>query len=159
MAGELFKSMTKTYMVHLPYRGSPPAVIDLMAGNVDIMFDNLPSSISFIRAGRLKALAVTSAKRSAALPDLPTVAEAANLPSYEVTSWFGVVGPANMPADILSKDSAAIIAAVNSPSVKEKYLAMGAQPVGGTPAQFSAFIKNEITKWTKVVKESGAKVD
>ena len=159
MAGELFKSMTKTYMVHLPYRGSPPAVIDLMAGNVDIMFDNLPSSISFIRAGRLKALAVTSAKRSAALPDLPTVAEAANLPGYEVTSWFRVVGPANMPADILSKDSAVIMAAINSPSVKEKYLAMGAQPVGSTPAQFSAFIKNEITKWTKVVKDSGAKVD
>lgn len=159
MAGELFKSMTKTYMVHLPYRGSPPAVIDLMAGNVDIMFDNLPSSISFIRAGRLKALAVTSAKRSAALPDLPTVAEAANLPGYEVTSWFGVVGPANMPADILSKDSAVIMAAINSSTVKEKYLAMGAQPVGSTPAQFSAFIKNEITKWTKVVKDSGAKVD
>ena len=159
MAGELFKSMTKTYMVHLPYKGSPPAVIDLMAGNVDIMFDNLPSSISFIRAGRLKALVVTSAKRSAALPDLPTVAEAANLPGYEVTSWFGVVGPANMPADILSKDSAVIMAAVNSPSVKEKYLAMGAQPVGNTPAQFSTFIKNEIAKWTKVVKESGAKVD
>lgn len=159
MAGELFKSMTKTYMVHLPYRGSPPAVIDLMAGNVDIMFDNLPSSISFIRAGRLKALAVTSAKRSAALPDLPTVAEAANLPGYEVTSWFGVVGPANMPADILSKDSAVIMAAINSSTVKEKYLAMGAQPVGSSPAQFSAFIKNEITKWTKVVKDSGAKVD
>jgi tripartite-type tricarboxylate transporter receptor subunit TctC len=159
MAGELFKSMTKTYMVHLPYRGSPPAVIDLMAGNVDIMFDNLPSSISFIRAGRLKALAVTSAKRSAALPDLPTVDEAANLPGYEVTSWFGVVGPANMPADILSKDSAVIMAAINSSTVKEKYLAMGAQPVGSSPAQFSAFIKNEITKWTKVVKDSGAKVD
>jgi tripartite-type tricarboxylate transporter receptor subunit TctC len=159
MAGELFKSMTKTYMVHLPYRGSPPAVTDLMAGNVDIMFDNLPSSINFIRAGRLKALAVTSAKRSPAFPDLPTIAEAANLPGYEATSWFGVVGPANMPADILSKDSAVIIAAINSPSVKEKYLAMGAQPVGSSPAQFSAFIKNEITKWTKVVKDSGAKVD
>ena len=102
---------------------------------------------------------MTSSKRSAALPDLPTVAEAANLPGYEVTSWFGAVGPANMPADILSKDSAAIMAAVNSPSVKEKYLAMGAQPVGNTPAQFSTFIKNEIAKWTRVVKESGAKVD
>jgi tripartite-type tricarboxylate transporter receptor subunit TctC len=100
MAGELFKSMTKTYMVHLPYKGSPPAVTDLMAGNVDIMFDNLPSSINFIRAGRLKALAVTSAKRSPAFPDLPTIAEAANLPGYEATSWFGVVGPANMPAEI-----------------------------------------------------------
>jgi tripartite-type tricarboxylate transporter receptor subunit TctC len=159
MAGELFKSMTKTFMVHLPYRGSPPAVTDLMAGNVDIMFDNLPSSINYIRAGRLKALAVTTAKRSPAFPDLPTIAEAANLPGYEATSWFGVVGPANMPADILNKDSAVLMAAINSPSVKEKYLAMGAQPVGNTPAQFSAFIKNEITKWTKVVKESGAKVD
>ena len=104
MAGELFKSMTKTYMVHLPYKGSPPAVTDLMAGIVDIMFDNLPSSINYIRAGRLKALAVTSAKRSPAFPDLPTIAEAANLPGYEATSWFGIVGPANMPADILNKD-------------------------------------------------------
>jgi len=159
MAGELFKSMTKTYMVHLPYKGSPPAVIDLMAGNVDIMFDNLPSSINFIRAGRLKALAVTSSKRSPAFPDLPTIAEAANLPGYEATSWFGVVGPANMPADILSKDSAELMAAINSPSVKEKYLLMGAQPVGNTPAQFANFIKVEIAKWTKVVKESGARVD
>lgn len=159
MAGELFKSMTKTYMVHLPYKGSPPAVTDLMAGNVDIMFDNLPSSINYIRAGRLKALAVTSAKRSPAFPDLPTIAEAANLPGYEATSWFGVVGPANMPADILNKDSAELMAAINSPSVKEKYLLMGAQPVGNTPVQFANFIKAEIAKWTKVVKESGARVD
>lgn len=159
MAGELFKSMTKTYMVHLPYRGSPPAVTDLLAGNVDIMFDNLPSSINYIRAGRLKALAVTSAKRSPAFPDLPTIAEAANLPGYEATSWFGIVGPANMPADILNKDSTELMAAINSPSVKEKYLAMGAQPVGNTPAQFANFIKAEIAKWTKVVKDSGAKVD
>ena len=159
MAGELFKSMTKTYMVHLPYKGSPPAVTDLMAGNVDIMFDNLPSSINYIRAGRLKALAVTSAKRSPAFPDLPTIAEAANLPGYEATSWFGVVGPANMPADILNKDSTALMAAIASPSVQEKYLAMGAQPVGNTPDQFAAFIKTEILKWTKVVKDSGAKLD
>jgi len=159
MAGELFKSMTKTYMVHLPYKGSPPAVTDLIAGNVDIMFDNLPSSINFIRSGRLKALAVTSSKRSPAFPDLPTIAEAANLPGYEATSWFGIVGPANMPADILNKDSTVLMAAINSPAVKEKYLALGAQPVGNTPAQFATFIKNEITKWTKVVKDSGAKVD
>ncbi len=159
MAGELFKSMTNTFMVHLPYKGSPPAVTDLMAGNVDIMFDNLPSSINFIRAGKLKALAVTSAKRSPAFPDLPTIAEAANLPGYEATSWFGIVGPANMPLDILSKTSAELMKAINSPTVKEKYLAMGAEPVGNTPAQFSTYIKNEITKWTKVVKDSGAKVD
>ena len=159
MAGELFKSMTKTYMVHLPYRGSPPAITDLMAGNVDIMFDNLPSAISYIKAGRLKALAVTSAKRSPAFPDLPTIAEAAKLPGYEATSWFGIVGPANLPPEILKQTSTTLMKAINSPAVREKYLAMGAEPVGNTPAQFATFIKNEIAKWTKVVKDSGAKVD
>ena len=159
MAGELFKSMTKTYMVHLPYRGSPPAITDLMAGNVDIMFDNLPSAINYIKAGRLKALAVTSAKRSPAFPDLPTIAEAAKLPSYEATSWFGIVAPANLPPEILKQTSATLMKAINSSSVREKYLAMGAEPVGNTPAQFAIFIKNEIAKWTKVVKDSGAKVD
>ncbi len=159
MAGELFKSMTKTYMVHLPYRGSPPAVTDLMAGNVDIMFDNLPSAINYIKAGRLKALAVTSAKRSPAFPDLPTIAEAAKLPGYEATSWFGIVAPANLPPEILKQTSATLMKAINSPAVREKYLAMGAEPVGNTPAQFTNFIKNEIAKWTKVVKDSGAKVD
>ena len=159
MAGELFKSMTKTYMVHLPYRGSPPAVTDLMAGNVDIMFDNLPSAINYIKAGRLKALAVTSAKRSPAFPDLPTIAEAAKLPGYEATSWFGIVAPANLPPEILKQTSATLMKAINSPAVREKYLAMGAEPVGNTPAQFTTFIKNEIAKWTKVVQDSGAKVD
>ena len=159
MAGELFKSMTKTYMVHLPYRGSPPAITDLMAGNVDIMFDNLPSAINYIKAGRLKALAVTSAKRSPAFPDLPTIAEAAKLPGYEATSWFGIVAPANLPPEILKQTSATLMKAINSASVREKYLAMGAEPVGNTPAQFATFIKNEIAKWTKVVKDSGAKVD
>ncbi len=159
MAGELFKSMTKTYMVHLPYRGSPPAITDLMAGNVDIMFDNLPSAINYIKAGRLKALAVTSAKRSPAFPDLPTIAEAAKLPGYEATSWFGIVAPANLPPEILKQTSATLMKAINSPSVREKYLAMGAEPVGNTPTQFTTFIKNEIAKWTKVVKDSGAKVD
>jgi len=159
MAGELFKSMTKTFMVHLPYRGSPPAVADLIAGNVDIMFDNIPSSINFIKSGRLKALAVTSAKRSAALPDLPTIAEAANLPSYEATSWFGILVPANTPPELVKLINAEAVKAINSPSVREKYAAMGAEPVGNTPAQFASFIKSEIAKWTRVVKESGAKVD
>ena len=159
MAGELFKSMTKTYMVHLPYRGSPPAITDLMAGNVDIMFDNLPSAINYIKAGRLKALAVTSTKRSPAFPDLPTIAEAAKLPGYEATSGFGIVAPANLPPEILKQTSATLMKAINSASVREKYLAMGAEPVGNTPTQFATFIKNEIAKWTKVVKDSGAKVD
>jgi tripartite-type tricarboxylate transporter receptor subunit TctC len=159
MAGELFKSMTKTYMVHLPYRGSPPAVADLIAGNVDIMFDNIPSAINFIKAGRLKALAVTSAKRSAALPDLPTVAEAANLPGYEATSWFGILVPANTPPDLVKLINTEVVRAINSPAVRERYAAMGAEPVGNTPEQFANFIKSEIAKWTRVVKESGASVD
>jgi tripartite-type tricarboxylate transporter receptor subunit TctC len=159
MAGELFKSMTKTYMVHLPYRGSPPAVADLIAGNVDIMFDNIPSSINFIKAGRLKALAVTGAKRSPALPDLPTVAEAANLPSYEATSWFGILVPANTPPDLVKLINTEVVRAINSPAVRERYAAMGAEPVGNTPEQFANFIKSEIAKWTRVVKESGAMVD
>jgi tripartite-type tricarboxylate transporter receptor subunit TctC len=159
MAGELFKSMTKTYMVHLPYRGSPPAVADLIAGNVDIMFDNIPSAINFIKAGRLKALAVTGAKRSPALPDLPTVAEAANLPGYEATSWFGILVPANTPPDLVKLINTEVVRAINSPAVRERYAAMGAEPVGNTPEQFANFIKSEIAKWTRVVKESGAVVD
>ena len=159
MAGELFKSMTKTFMVHLPYRGSPPAVTDLIAGNVDIMFDNLPSSINFIKSGKLKALAVTSAKRSTAFPDLPTIAEAANLPGYEATSWFGVLAPANLPPELLNTISREVIKAIQSPSVREKYTAMGAEAVGNTPAQFGVYINKEIATWTKVVKDSGAKVD
>ena len=159
MAGELFKSMTKTYMVHLPYRGSPPAVADLIAGNVDIMFDNIPSAINFIKAGRLKALAVTSAKRSPALPDLPTVAEAANLPGYEATSWFGILVPANTPPDLVKLINTEVVRGINSPAIRERYAAMGAEPVGNTPEQFANFIKSEIAKWTRVVKESGAIVD
>ena len=159
MAGELFKSMTKTYMVHLPYRGSPPAVADLIAGNVDIMFDNIPSAINFIKAGRLKALAVTGAKRSPALPDLPTVAEAANLPGYEATSWFGILVPANTPPDLVKLINTEAVRAINSPAVRERYAAMGAEPVGNTPEQFANFIKSEIAKWTRVVKASGAIVD
>ena len=159
MAGELFKSMTKTYMVHLPYKGSPPALTDLIAGNTDIMFDNLPSSINFIRTGKLKAIAVTSAKRSPLFPDLPTIAEAADLPGYEATSWFGIVIPAKTPPDIAAKISDVIIKAVRSPTVKEQLLAIGAEPIGNTNEQFAEYIKKEIAKWTKVVKDSGAKVD
>ena len=159
MAGELFKSMTKTYMVHLPYKGSPPALTDLIAGNTDIMFDNLPSSINFIRAGKLKALAVTSAKRSALFPDLPTIAEAADLPNYEATSWFGIVIPAKSPPDIAAKISETVIKAVRSPAVREQLSAIGAEPIGNTNEQFGDYIKKEIAKWTKVVKDSGAKVD
>lgn len=159
LSGELFKTMTKTYMVHLPYKGSNPALTDLIAGNVDIMFDNLPSSIGFIKSGKLKALAVTSAKRSPAVPDLPTIAEAANLPNFEASSWFGLLAPAKTPKPIVNLLRNEIAKALNSPAVREKLLAQGAEPSGNTPEQFAAMINSELVKWAKVVQASGAKVD
>ena len=158
MAGELFKSMTKTYMVHLPYKGSPPAVTDLMAGNVDIMFDNLPSSINYIRAGRLKALAVTSAKRSPAFPDLPTIAEA-GLPGYDMATWYGLVAPANLPVEIRNRLNKELQSILADPKFKDKLIAQGADPMPGSPEQFSAFIKSEIEKWRKLIAQSQITVD
>ena len=161
LAGELFKSMTGTFMLHLPYRGSGPALIDLMAGNVDLMFDNLPSSMPHIKNGRLKALAVTSASRSAALPDTPTVEEAggAVLKGYEASSWFGLLAPAGTPAEIVARVQQETAKALALPAMKERLSAQGAIPSGMTPAQFASFIDAETRKWAGVVKASGAKVD
>jgi tripartite-type tricarboxylate transporter receptor subunit TctC len=161
LAGELFKSMTGTFMVHIPYRGSGPALIDLMAGNMDVMFDNLPSAMPHIKSGKLRALAVTSATRSAALPDLPTVAEAGGpaLKGYEASSWFGLLAPAGTPADVVARLQAETAKALATPAVKERLLSQGAIPSGMTPAEFAKFIEAETAKWAKVVKASGAKVD
>lgn len=159
LAGELFKSQTRTFMVHLPYRGSGPALADLMGGTTDLMFDNLPSSMAQIKAGRLKALAVTSARPSAALPGVPTIAQAADLPTYEASSWFGLLAPANTPAEIVHRLQQEVAKALSSPAVKERLQAQGAEPVGNTPEQFAAYIRSEHIKWAKVVKASGAKVD
>ncbi len=161
LAGELFKTMTGTFMVHLPYRGSGPALIDLMAGNVDVMFDNLPSAMPHIKSGRLKALAVTSAARSGALPELPTVEQAggATLKAYEASSWFGLLAPAGTPADIVLRVQQETAKALGSAAMKERLLAQGAIPSGNTPAEFARFIEAETQKWARVVKASGAKVD
>jgi tripartite-type tricarboxylate transporter receptor subunit TctC len=159
LAGELFKSRTGIFMTHIPYRGSGPALADLLAGGVDVMFDNLPSSMAHIQAGNLKAFAVTSAVRSAALPDVPTVAEAAKLPGFEASSWFGLLAPAGTPADVVSRLQQETAKALNAPAVKERLLAQGAIPSGNTPAEFAALIDAEIKKWEAVVKASGAKVD
>lgn len=159
LSAELFKSSSKTFMLHLPYKGSGPALVDLMAGNVDAMFDNLPSSINFIRSGKLKALAVTSAKRSPALPDVPTIAEATNMKNFEASSWFGLLAPAKTPKPIVNQIRNEVAKALNSPTVKEKLLAQGAEPSGMPPEQFAAFIASEHIKWAKVVKDSGATVD
>jgi tripartite-type tricarboxylate transporter receptor subunit TctC len=159
LAGELFKSMTGTYLVHFPYRGSGPALLDMVAGTMDVMFDNLPSSLPQIKAGKLKALAVTSRQRSAVLPDVPTIEEAAGLKGFDATSWFGLLAPAGTPADIVNRIQQEASKALNTPAVKEKLLSQGAIPSGNTPAEFAKHIAAEHEKWAKVVKASGAKVD
>ncbi len=159
LSGELFKTMTGTYMLHFPYRGSGPALLDLIGGTMDLMFDNLPSALPQIKAGKLVALAVTSGERSAALPELPTIAEAGPIKGYEASSWFGLLAPAGTPPEIVNRLQQETAKALATPALKERLLAQGAIPGGNTPAQFTQFIAAEAKKWAQVVKTSGAKVD
>ncbi len=158
LSGELFKTMTGVQMTHIPYKGSAPALTDLVGGQVELMFDNLPSSLPFIKAGRLRALAVTSGTRAAALPDLPTLAES-GLAGFEASSWFGVLAPAGTPRDIVAKLNGAIATWLASPEAREKLSSQGAIAAGGTPDAFARHIAAETVKWAKVVKASGAHVD
>ena len=159
LAGELFKTMTGTFMLHFPYRGSGPALLDLMGGTMDLMFDNLPSALPQIKAGKLKALAVTSAQRSAAVPELPTIAEAGPVKGFDASSWFGLFAPAGTPADIVNRIQQETAKAFAAPAFKERLLSQGAIPGGQPPADFVAFIADETKKWAQVVRASGAKVD
>ncbi|MDB5816411.1 MAG: transporter, partial [Rhizobacter sp.] len=159
LSGELFKTMTGTFMLHFPYKGSGPALMDLVGGTMDLMFDNLPSALSQIKGGRLKALAVTSSQRSAVLPDVPTIAEAGPVPGFEASSWFGLLAPAGTPPDIVNLVWRESAKAMETPSLKERLLAQGAIPSGMSPADFTKFIAAETKKWSQVVKASGAKVD
>ena len=159
LAGELFKTMTGTFMVHFPYRGSGPALLDLIGGSMDLMFDNLPSAMPQIKAGKLKALAVTSGERSAAVPELPTIAEAASLKGFEASSWFGLLAPAGTPADIVDRVQQETAKALAAPAIKERLLSQGAIPSGMAPGDFAKLIAAETKKWAEVVKASGAKVD
>ncbi|GHC70278.1 MFS transporter [Pseudorhodoferax aquiterrae] len=158
LSGELFKSMAKVDMVHIPYKGSAPAVNDLLGNQIAIMFDNMPSAIQHVRAGKLRPIAVTTAKRSPELPDVPTIAES-GVPGYEATSWFGLFAVAGTPAPIVTQLNKALVKVLNNPDVKAKIVAQGGEVVAETPEQFAAFIKAETAKWGKVVKESGASVD
>ena len=155
----LFEAQAKVDMAHIPYRGSGPALLDLMGGSMDVMFDNLPSALPLIKSGKLKALAVTSAQRSGAVPELPTIEEAAGLKGFEASSWFGLLAPAGTPADVVSRIQQEVAKSLATPAVKEKLLAQGAIPSGDTPAAFAKLIDSEHAKWAKVVKASGAKVD
>ena len=158
VSGELFKSMTGTDLLHVPYKGSAPAMTDLLGGQINIMFDNMPSAIQHVRSGKLRPIAVTTAKRSPEMPDIPTIAEA-GVPGYEAMSWFGLFAPAATPKPVLDKLNAALVKVLNQADVKKKIAEQGGDVVAETPEQFAAFIKSETAKWGKVVKESGATVD
>ncbi len=155
LSGELFKQMAGVDIQHVAYKGSAPAVNDLLGNHIAIMFDNMPSAIGHVKAGKLRPLAVTTAQRSPALPDVPTIAEA-GVPGYEATSWFGLLAPAKTPAPVVARLNASILKALADPDVKKKLLEQGAEPAGETPAQFAAFIASETVKWGKIVKQSGA---
>jgi tripartite-type tricarboxylate transporter receptor subunit TctC len=158
LSGEMFKQMTGANIVHVPYKGSAPAITDLLGGQVSLMFDNLPSALPQVKAGKLRALAVTSARRSQAAPDIPTIAES-GVPGYEVDSWFGILAPAGTPKEIVNKLNAEIVRILQIPEVRERLLEQGAEPVGDTPEHFAEHIRKETVKWARVVKASGAKAD
>jgi tripartite-type tricarboxylate transporter receptor subunit TctC len=157
VSGELFKMMTGVQMVHVPYRGAAPAVADLIGGQVQVVFDNLPGSIEYIRAGRLRALAVTTTMRSAALPDVPTVAEF--VPGYEASAWFGIGTPKGTPGEIIDRLNREINAGLADPKLRARLVDLGGIVAAATPAEFAQFMADETAKWAKVVKFSGAKPD
>ncbi len=158
LAGELFKNSAGITMVHVPFRGGGPALIDLLGGQVQVNFANILSSLPHAKGGRLRALAVTSAKRSSAIPELPTVAEAA-LPGYEVVQWNGVLAPARVPAEIIARINTEIERILALPEMKSRLAADGADPAGGPPGKFAAFIRADIEKWAKVIKAANVQVD
>ncbi len=157
LSGELFKTMTGCQMLHIPYKGAGPALTDLMAGQVHVIFDNLPSSAAFIQAGRIRALAVTSQNREPSLPDLPTVGE--TVPGYEATAWFGIGMPKGTPKEIIEKVNAEVNRALADPKLRARLADLGGAPILGTPEDFGKVIQAETNKWAKVVTSSGATVD
>jgi tripartite-type tricarboxylate transporter receptor subunit TctC len=157
LAGELYKQMTGIQAQHIPYKGNAPALFDLIAGRYDFNFAGIQGAQVQVRSGKLRALAVTTPQRLAALPDLPAVAEA--LPGFEVVGWYGVIGPAGMPANIVQRLHEELIKVLAQPDVRERIIGDGSEPVGSTPREFRDFMAADLAKWTKVVKESGAKLD
>jgi tripartite-type tricarboxylate transporter receptor subunit TctC len=158
LSGELFKSMSGTDMQHIPYKGSPPALQDVMGGQVTMTFDNITTAWPLAKAGKLRALAVTTAKRSSIAPDVPTLAES-GLPGFEVGSWQGVFAPAGTPTAIIKRLNAEIVKILGMPDVREKLGGLGAEIVADSPEEFAALVKTEVVKWADVVKKSGARVD
>jgi tripartite-type tricarboxylate transporter receptor subunit TctC len=158
LAGELFKLMAGVDMAHVPYRGSGQAVPDLIAGNVQVMFDSMPSSAGAVREGRLRALAVTTVDRQSAFPDLPTVAEA-GVPGYEIATWYGIWAPARTPPEIVARLHAAVAKAMRGEDAKERMAALGAQPVADAPEDFARFVRAEYERWGRLVRDARIKAD
>jgi tripartite-type tricarboxylate transporter receptor subunit TctC len=156
LSGELLKSMAGIDIVHVPYKGSAPALTDVLAGNISMMFVDILSALPHVKAGKLKVLAVTGLKRSAAVPEYPTVHES-GVPGFNGNSWLGLVAPAGTPREIVARLSAEVAKALNSPDVRERFLAQGVEPVGSTPEQFAAFIESEIPRWGSAAKAAGAR--
>ena len=157
LAGEMFKAQAGIFAVHIPYNGGNPAQLALLSGQVDFNFDNLATASANIKAGKLKALAVTTARRSTLLPEIPSVSE--TLKGFEIDTWWGLVAPAATPKEVVMRLNQAFVAALNSPEAKARFAGLMAEPVASTPEQFGAFMKSELAKYEKVVKASGAKVD
>ncbi|HEV8519657.1 MAG TPA: tripartite tricarboxylate transporter substrate-binding protein, partial [Burkholderiales bacterium] len=157
LGGELFKIMTGTQIVHVPYKGSTQGIQDLIAGQVQIMFDNLTSIGPTVKSGRVRGLGVSSPKRSPVFPDIPAIAE--TVPGYETNAWGGVIAPAGVPKPIIARLNAEINQALASKTLKERYAATDTEPVGGTPVQFAEYVKKESAKWADVIRKSGAKID
>lgn len=158
LSGEMFKSLAGIDMVHAPYRGSAPALNDLMAGEVQVMFDNMPSALPLAQSGKLRALAVTTTKRAAALPDIPTIAES-GLPGYDTSAWFGILVPAATPPAIIDRLSGAIGRALDLPETKQRLAELGAEATPDSPAAFKAFIAAETLKWSKLARDAGVQVE
>jgi len=155
---ELFKTMTKTYITHIPYKGSAPAVTDLIAGQVDVMFDNTPNVLPQVRAGKLKGIAVSTKARTPLAPDIPAVDEA-GVPGYDVSVWFGVLTVAGTPREIVQRLNSEMVKVLSSPEIKERFGKMGVEVVAGSPEQFSGFLRGEVSRWAKVIKDAGIKAD
>lgn len=158
LAGESFKIAAGIQMQHIPYKGSAPALTDLAGGQLQLMFDSMPSATPMINSGKLRAIAVTTTVRAKARPDLPTIAES-GFPGFDISTWYAYWAPKGTPADIIEKLAASAAQALKNPEVIAKYEAMGAEPVGSTPAQFAAYVESEAKKWNDIVKKSGAKLD
>jgi tripartite-type tricarboxylate transporter receptor subunit TctC len=158
LGGELFKAMTGTEIVHVPYKGSAQAINDLIGGQIQVMFDNVPSIGLHVKAGRVRGLGVSALKRAASFPDIPTIAEA-GVPGYETNAWGGVIGPARLPREIVQRLHTEIRAALAVPSVVERYKQLDSEIDGGTPEEFLALVRRETPKWAEVVRRSGAKID